>query len=81
MCIRVLLFAGKTDILMKVRCNESIDEKGFSVIGDGPDFYLWQREVTYSPEDKRVVLLTNLENHMTDAELYEQMKNVREKHV
>ncbi|MBO5154013.1 MAG: glycosyl hydrolase 115 family protein [Eubacterium sp.] len=47
------------------------------VIGDGPDFYLWQREVTYSPEDKRVVLLTNLENHMTDAALYEQMKHMQ----
>lgn len=46
------------------------------VIGDGPGFYLWQREVTYAPEDRRVVLLTNLENHMTDAELYEQMKRL-----
>lgn len=44
------------------------------VIGDGPNFYLWQREVTYPQEDKRVVLLTNYENHMTDAALYEQMK-------
>ena len=43
-------------------------------IGDGPHFYLWQREVTYAEEDKRVVLLTNLENHMTDVELYEYMK-------
>lgn len=39
-------------------------------IGDGPHFYEWQREVTYSQEDKRVVLITNMENHMTDEELY-----------
>ncbi|MBO5303735.1 MAG: glycosyl hydrolase 115 family protein [Lachnospiraceae bacterium] len=43
-------------------------------IGDGPDFYLWQREVTYSEEDKRVVLITNMENHMTDTALYAYMK-------
>ena len=30
MCIRVFFFAGKTDILMKVRCDGSIVEKGFS---------------------------------------------------
>lgn len=39
-------------------------------IGDGPHFYEWQREATYSEEDKRVVLITNMENHMTDEELY-----------
>ena len=39
-------------------------------IGDGPDFYKWQREVTYSENDRKVVLITNMENHMTDWELY-----------
>ena len=39
-------------------------------IGDGPDFYMWQREVTYSKEDCKVILITNMENHMTDWELY-----------
>ena len=39
-------------------------------LGDGPDFYKWQREVTYSENDSRVVLITNMENHMTDWELY-----------
>ena len=39
-------------------------------LGDGPDFYKWQREVTYSENDARVVLITNMENHMTDWELY-----------
>lgn len=43
-------------------------------LGDGPDFYEWQREVIYSEEDRRVVLITNMENHMTDEELYERMK-------
>ena len=43
-------------------------------LGDGPHFYEWQREVTYSEEDKRVVLITNMENHMTDQELYQAMK-------
>ncbi|MFQ9619823.1 MAG: hypothetical protein ACLRZF_09990 [Waltera sp.] len=39
-------------------------------LGDGPDFYKWQREVTYSENDCKVVLITNMENHMTDWELY-----------
>ena len=43
-------------------------------IGDGPDFFLWQREVLCEEEDKRVILITNLDNHMTDWELYEGLK-------
>lgn len=39
-------------------------------LGDGPDYYKWQREVTYSENDCKVVLITNMENHMTDWELY-----------
>lgn len=39
-------------------------------LGDGPHFYEWQREVTYSEKDCKVVLITNMENHMTDWELY-----------
>ena len=39
-------------------------------LGDGPHFYGWQREVTYSEKDCKVVLITNMENHMTDWELY-----------
>ena len=39
-------------------------------LGDGPDFYKWQRDAIYSEEDKRVVLITNMENHMTDWELF-----------
>ena len=44
-------------------------------LGDGPDFYQWQREVTYSENDCKVVLITNMENHMTDWELYLAGKN------
>lgn len=44
------------------------------VVGDGPHFYHWQREVMYSAEDRRVVLITNMENHMTDEALYAAMK-------
>lgn len=47
-------------------------------LGDGPDFYEWQREVAYSEEDRRVVLITNMENHMTDEELYCKMKEKNE---
>ncbi len=39
-------------------------------LGDGPHFYQWQREVTYSERDSKVVLITNMEKHMTDWELY-----------
>ena len=46
-------------------------------LGDGPDYYLWQREVTYSENDSKVVLITNMENHMTDWELYLAGKNGR----
>lgn len=42
-------------------------------VGDGPDFYLWQREVIYPEKDRRVVLITNMENHLTNEELYEEM--------
>lgn len=42
--------------------------------GDGPYFYLWQREFLYPPEDVRVVLITNMENHLTDEELFALMK-------
>jgi hypothetical protein len=43
-------------------------------MGEGPHFYQWQREFLYKEEDRRVVLLTNNENHLTDEELFECMK-------
>lgn len=42
--------------------------------GDGPHFYQWHREFLYSPEDARVMLITNMENHLTDRELFALMK-------
>ena len=43
-------------------------------LGDGPHFYLWQREFLYSEDDRRVVLICNMENHLKDLELYELME-------
>jgi hypothetical protein len=43
-------------------------------MGEGPHFYEWQRKYIYKEEDRRVMLITNMENHLTDAELYEAMK-------
>lgn len=43
-------------------------------MGDGPHFFDWQRNFIYSEEDRRVMLITNMENHLTDEELYEAMK-------
>lgn len=42
-------------------------------IGDGPDFYSWQRETIYAEKDRRVMLITNMENHLTNEELYQAM--------
>jgi hypothetical protein len=47
-------------------------------IGDGPHFFQWQREFIYSEEDRRVMLITNMENHLTDEEIYEAMKKKQE---
>ena len=38
--------------------------------GDGPHYYSWQRQFLYSQEDRRVTLLLNNENHLTDLELF-----------
>jgi len=43
-------------------------------IDDGPHFYRWQREFFYSEDDKRVQLILNMENHMTDKEIFALMK-------
>ena len=42
--------------------------------GDGNGYFSWQREVSYSQTDKKVVLITNWENHMKDEEIFENMK-------
>lgn len=43
-------------------------------LGDGPYFYQWQRLVIYQEKDRKILLLLNEENHMTDEELYGAMK-------
>lgn len=39
-------------------------------LGDGPHFYQWQREFLYPEEDRRVMLVMNMENHLRDEELF-----------
>lgn len=43
-------------------------------IGDGPYFYQWQRLIIYPERDRKIMLLLNYENHLTDGELYQAMK-------
>lgn len=43
-------------------------------LGDGPHYYGWQREFLYSEEDRRVMLILNMENHLKDQELFELME-------
>jgi hypothetical protein len=43
-------------------------------LDDGPHFYKWQREFLYSNEDKRIMLILNMENHLNDLELFELME-------
>lgn len=48
--------------------------KGFMsylrALGDGPHYYQWQRDFLYAEEDKRVMLVMNMENHLEDEELF-----------
>lgn len=46
----------------------------FRVLGDGPHFYRWQREFYNSEADRQVMLILNMENHMTHRELFSLMK-------
>lgn len=43
-------------------------------LGEGPHFYEWQREFLYSEEDRRVMLILIMENHLKDDELFKLMK-------
>ena len=40
-------------------------------LGDGPEYWKWQQGISRAPEDRRVALITNMENRMKDLELYE----------
>ncbi|MFT4210831.1 MAG: glycosyl hydrolase 115 family protein [Microbacterium sp.] len=46
------------------------------VRGDGPYFYRWQREFTYTAQEKDVVIVLNLENRKDDDEIFAAMKTV-----
>ncbi|WP_242876015.1 glycosyl hydrolase 115 family protein [Cellulosilyticum sp. I15G10I2] len=43
-------------------------------LGDGPHFYEWQRDFLYSEEDRRVMLILVMENHLKDQEIFALMK-------
>ncbi len=42
-------------------------------LGEGPHFYHWQKEYLYSIDEQKVMLITNLENHLNNLELFELM--------
>lgn len=41
------------------------------ILGEGPNFFNWHRELTYPDEDKNVVLVTNYERRHSAYEMYE----------
>ena len=41
---------------------------------DGPHFFRWQREFMYSDQDRQITLITNMDNHPTDDEIYDLMR-------
>ena len=43
-------------------------------LGDGPHYFQWQREFLYPEEDRRVMLVMNMENHLRDGELFALME-------
>lgn len=43
-------------------------------MGDGPHYFQWQREFLYSEEDRRVMLILNMENHLKDEEIFSLME-------
>ncbi len=46
-------------------------------LGDGPHFYQWQREFLCSEEDRRILLILNMENHLDHLELFTLMEEKR----
>lgn len=43
-------------------------------LGDGPHYYQWQRDFLYAEEDRRVMLVMTMENHLRDEELFALME-------
>ena len=65
------------DCFADVKHSAYMAEKVMGVIrefGDNIRHDKWYRETVYAPEDREVFLLLVEDNHMTDRELYEAMK-------
>jgi len=65
------------DCFADIKHTEYMVKKVMGVIreyGDNQRHDKWYREVMYAPEDRNVFALLVLDNHMTDDELYEEMK-------
>lgn len=43
-------------------------------LGEGPHFYEWQREFLYPEEDRNILLILNMDNHLKDLELFALME-------
>lgn len=43
-------------------------------LGEGPHFYEWQREFLYPEEDRRILLILNMDNHLTNDGLFALME-------
>lgn len=43
-------------------------------LGDEPHYYQWQREYLYSENDRCIMLIMNMENHLKDDELFALME-------
>lgn len=74
---------GKWDGFYANECLADVKQSAWVLAGymsyirnldDGPDFHKWQRGLTYSEEDRRVMLILMMENHLPDTEIYKLMK-------
>lgn len=46
----------------------------FRALGDGPHYHGWKRQFLYPPNERDVMVITNMENHETDAEMFAAIK-------
>lgn len=74
---------GKWDGFYANECLSDVKQSAWVLAGymsyvrnldEGPDFHTWQRELTYSKEDRRVMLILMTENHLPDDDIYRLMK-------
>ncbi len=47
-------------------------------LGDGPHFYDWHRRYLYAEEDRKITLIMNMENHLTNEDLFVRMEKEME---